>query len=209
MTMSKTVKRAKSAKPVKGTKAKAKTKKVALKLIKITPVPNRTILERGSEFIALRNKGFSQSDVITMFKNAGIDVSTPAYYNAIKIASAPKDVRDAIREGKVAPTLVLPFLKKKLSTKQISERLAEVVTAREQHATFLKKSGFGDGKASKLTMGRIVAVVRQRLEKLKKSKSLSDARGQAVLAVMQALEKVHDAKGIEALVAEFSGKAKK
>lgn len=209
MTMSKTVKRAKSAKPAKGNKAKAKTKKAALKLIKITPVPNRTILERGNEFLKLRKQGFSQSQVITMFANEGIAVSTPAYYNAIKIATAPKDVRDAISEGKVAPTLVLPFLKKKLSPKQISERLAELVAAREQHATFLKKSGFGDGNASKLTMGRIVSVVRQRLEKLKKSKALSDARGQAVLSVMQALENVHDAQGIEALVATFSGKAKK
>lgn len=200
------VKSAKSAKPAKGAKVKAKAKKSGMKLIKITPAPNKTILERGSEFLALRAKGFSQSDVIAMFKNAGIEVSTPAYYNAIKVAKAPKEVQAAINSGKVAPTLVLPFLKKKLSDKQIVERLNQLVAQRERHVQFLKKSGFGDGKASKLTMGRVVAVIRQKLEKLKKTNALTSARGQAALALTMALDNVHDAEGIDALVAEFAGK---
>lgn len=206
MSKVKSAKSAKSTKPAKGAKVKAKAKKSGMKLIKITPAPNKTILERGGEFLTLRAKGFKQSQIIAMFEAAGVEVSTPAYYNAVKIAKAPKEVQAAISSGKVAPTLVLPFLKKKLNDKQVVERLNQLVAQRERHAQFLKKSGFGDGKASKLTMGRVVAVIRQKLEKLKKTNALTSARGQAALALTMALDNVRDAESIDALVAEFAGK---
>lgn len=190
-------------------KAKAgKTKKVAMKLIVLNPPKDRSLLERGGEFLKLRKQGFKQGQVIRMYANAGIEVSTPAYYNAVKIARAPQEVRDAIREGKVAPTLVLPFLKKKLSPAQIVERLNELVAQREKHSKFLEKSGFGDSSetALKLTKGRIIGLIGKKLQKIQKSEALTDVRGQAVLAFIKQLENTHDAQAIDDIVAEFSGK---
>ena len=197
--MSKTVKGAKTAKAVKT------AKKGGMKLVKITPVADRDILERGAEFDKLRKQGFSQTDVIAMYKNAGIEVSAPAYYNALKIYRAPKEVRQAIREGKVVPTLVLPFLKKKFSKEEIIASLNELIAQREQHSQFLQKSGFEGG--SKLTLKRAVSLVRKRLERLQKTKTLDDVRGQAALALTRALDSIHSAEDIESVVAEFAKKA--
>lgn len=195
----KTVK-APKAKAVKAPKAKApKAKK--MKLIKITPAPNRQILERGDEFQKLRDMGFSQGQVITMFRNAGVEVSNPAYYHALKIHNAPAEVRQAIADGKVVPTLVLPLLKKRFSEKQIVKALNELVAKREQHTKFLQKSGFADG--SKLTLKRTVSLIAQKLEKLQKSKSLDAVRGQAALSLTRALKSIHSAEDIETVVASF------
>lgn len=198
MTMSK-VKRANSAET-------KKAKGQSPKLIEIQPSKSKAILERGNEFLSLRRKGYSQSQIIAMYGNAGIEVSTPAYYSAIKIARAPKAVRDLIREGKVAPTLVLPFLKKRMSDPQIVQMATELAEQREKHSQFLQKSGFAEG--SKLTLGRAVAVIRKKLERLQKTNALSE-RGQAALALTKALANVHDAESIDALVAGFSGRSKK
>lgn len=194
--------KAPKAKTVKTKAPKAKAPKAKkMKLIKITPAPNRQILERGDEFQKLRDMGFSQGQVITMFRNAGVEVSNPAYYHALKIHNAPAEVRQAIADGKVVPTLVLPLLKKRFSEKQIVKALNELVAKREQHTKFLQKSGFADG--SKLTLKRTVSLIAQKLEKLQKSKSLDAVRGQAALSLTRALKSIHSAEDIETVVASF------
>lgn len=215
--MSKTVKRAKSAQTKKAASKKASpkavktakktaTKKVDLPKLVVDPKGDKNILERGGEFLALRKKGYSQSAIIAAYQNAGMNLSGPAFYNAVKIARAPKEVLEAVRSGKVPPTLILPFLKRRFSDEQIVEKVNVLMGERDKHSKFLQKSGFNEG--SKLTLGRTVDVIRKKLEKLQKGNALTQ-NGSVALALTNALAKVHDAEAIEALVAEFAGKAKK
>jgi len=214
--MSKTVKRAKSAQTKKAASKKASpkavktakktaTKKVDLPKLVVDPKGDKNILERGGEFLALL-KRYSQSEIITAYQNAGLKLSSPAFYNAVKIARAPKEVLEAVRSGKVPPTLILPFLKRRFSDEQIVEKVNVLMGERDKHSKFLQKSGFNEG--SKLTLGRTVDVIRKKLEKLQKSNALTQ-NGHVALALTKALANVHDAEAIDALAAEFAGKAKK
>ncbi len=205
--MTKTKKKAAKSAPApkKGTKL---PRKATLKLRKISPDPDKDELERGGELLALRQEGFTQSQVLTMYSNAGINISGPSYYNAIKIAKAPAEVRKAIKAGKITATAVIPLLKLRFTDKQIVDKLNDLIAQREQKAEFMAKSGFGEGN-SKLTTNRVVKLVRAKLEKIQKSKALTDARGKAVLAFLNEVENVNDAASLEQLVGGLTGKKAK
>lgn len=183
------------------TKGKTATAKKGKAVSKFTPKfnPDTTInlMDRGKEFIAMKKGGMSQQEIVKFYASKGIELSIPAYYNAVRLANAPKYVHDAIQAGEVKATSVLPLLIRKGSKNEkdfearLRAGLTKLVEDRKARRTMLKKGGFtgANGKgATKLTKARTVSLVGQSLEKIRKSGALKDAGAKAVLEFINGIK---------------------
>lgn len=196
--------------------AKAKktvTKKVAPKAkaktytFKPSTDPTKSDLLRGDEILSLRKQGATVPEIVEAYKKAGLKIAAPTVYNAQRIFEAPAEFGEAIAKGRVKPTDVLPLLKGRKSASERLKDLRDLIAARKQKVAFLKESGFGNS-ATKLTSTRKVGLIREKLAKIVKGKTLTDNRAKAVLEFLGALDTANDAQSIDALVASYAKKAK-
>lgn len=203
----------------KKTVAKPATKKTAKKevvatkekeapLPKFNPSFDKQDLLRGSEFIHLRKAGMNFHEVSEMYAEKGIEVSAQTLYQAERIAKAPKEVIAAVNFGKVKVTSVLSLFSKSATDESIKAGLEDLIAQRENRKALLASAGF---EGSSLTKTRTISMIKDGLEKLQKSKTLSDARGKVVLAFMEQLNEVQSQEDIKALIEgmKSSGTAKK
>ncbi len=191
----------KTAKKTTKTTAKKTAKKAAKKEVPFSPAPDLNILQRGGEFLSLKKKGMKPAQIIALYATFGINVSVPTYYNAVRIATAPDFVQKVIASGELKASKILPFLKRKKTIAKLRKEMGILRGERKERIATLKEAGFKG--ASKVTKNRIVHMVGQNLQKIRRSGALKDARGKAVLDFIKALEQ---GKTADQLLSLFSGK---
>lgn len=195
---------AKKKAPAKATKAK---KEAVVKAVKFSPNPDLHVMERGQEFADLRAQGLKPADIISKYAEAGIKVNLQGYYGAIRLSKAPKAVHDALANNEVRVTEVMGILGKYATAEQIEADLKALIESRKSRVKFLKKGGFEGGK--NITKARTVALVKEKLEKLKATKTLSEGRGKVVLAFIEELMAANNEDSIQKLLSSFEKTAAK
>lgn len=195
------------AKTRKGTKATAKA-------ATFKPAKDVNIFQRGAEFEQLVQQGMSLKEIEVLYRKHGIEFSTPTYFNARRIASAPKFVQAAIGAGKVTASDVLPLLKgrralgEKKWNAQLKEGIASLIAQRRQKVLSLEQAGViesGSGKRVKMTTLRTIKLVGARLAEIRKSGPIKSARAAVLADLVKGLQ---DGLTAEELLTTFGVKAK-
>lgn len=198
---------------------KATTKKVATKkAATFAPNPDKANMERGNEFLSLRKAGHSVPQIIKMYGDAGISLQTPVVYSAIKLAKAPKFVRDAVHSGAIPATEAVQLLKPLRATKgemkgrmveesqeefvaRVQASLDAAIAEREARREKLEKAGFTSEGQVKFTKTRTFAIVAANLSKVKGA--LKNPRLAAIIEFEKAL---NSGATVEELMATATGK---
>lgn len=152
---------------------------------------------RGNEFLALQEAGLTYNQIIDLYAKQGISLSIPTIYGAMKIASAPAFVHEAIESGKVKTSDILRVVEGEKTEKEIASALKELIARRKERVTLLKKNGFSGSKMSKT---RTVAIVLKSLNEIRESGALKSAAQKAVLEVFEGLRQNKTAEELLAMV---------